>query len=66
MMCYVPNPYGPKTKTTTHRYLKWEHDGVTYYVDPTADQFDALPDYASGRGYGFRGLKKLRGKEYVA
>lgn len=58
MMCYVREPYGPDSPTTTHWYLRWQHeDGTTYYIDPTADQFALVPDYASGRGYGFRGVK---------
>ena len=55
MMCYVFNPYGPNTETTTHWYLRWDRPlQPTMYLDPTADQFDQVPPYENGRGYGFR------------
>lgn len=44
-------PHSVKVTGDVHWYLVHKETGAI--VDPTADQFDTAPDYASGRGRGF-------------
>lgn len=38
----------------SHWYLRWDVSGETFYLDPTAGQFDTPVPYHEGRGRGFQ------------